>query len=97
MYYLLLYKSDEGYAERRAPFREEHLAHAKAAAARGELYLGGALADPIDGAVLIFKGNGPEVAKAFAEADPYVRNGVVLSFEVRPWTVMTGCGMKNEE
>jgi uncharacterized protein YciI len=29
-------------------------------------------------------------AEAFAAADPYVRNGLVTSWRVRPWTVVVG-------
>ena len=57
---------------------------------RGELVLGGALADPADQAVLLFKGAGPEAAEAFARADPYVANGLVRSWRVRPWTTVIG-------
>ncbi len=61
-----------------------------AAVERGELLLGGALAEPADGALLLFAGDGPEVASAFAEADPYVRNGLVGAWRVRPWTTVVG-------
>lgn len=47
---------------------------------RCELVLGGALADPVDGAALLFRGSSPEVAEEFAQADPYVRNGLVTTW-----------------
>ena len=56
MHYLLIYDVSDDYLERRAAFRAEHLALAWAAHERGELLLGGALADPVDGAVLLFTG-----------------------------------------
>lgn len=90
MYYLLLYDVVDDYVERRAAFRAEHLGLAGAAHARGELVLAGALADPADGAVLVFKGDDPTVAARFAEADPYVQNGLVTRWRVRPWTVVVG-------
>ena len=90
MHYLLLYEVVDGYVERRAPFRGEHLAVAQAAVGRGELLLGGALADPVDGAVLLFRGDSPAVAEAFAAADPYVKNGLVTEWRVRPWTTVVG-------
>ena len=92
MHYLLFYDVVENYAERRTPFRAAHLAHAWAAADRGELVLGGALADPIDGAVLLFQGESPATAEAFAAADPYVTNGLVTRWRVRPWTTVVGPG-----
>ncbi len=90
MHYLLLYDVVPEYVERRAAFRAEHLALAQAAHARGELVLGGALADPVDGAVLLFRGDSPAGAEAFAQADPYVRNGLVTKWRVRTWTTVVG-------
>ena len=91
MHYLLMYESVvPDYAARRTAFRNEHLAAAWAAHARGELVLGGAFADPIDGALLLFKGDSPAVAERFAAADPYVRNGLVTKWRVRKWTTVVG-------
>ena len=90
MHYLLIYDVVDNYAERRAPFRKDHIAHAKAAVARGELVLGGALADPVDGTVLLFKGSTPGAAETFAAADPYVTNGLVTKWRVREWTTVIG-------
>ena len=90
MHYLLFYDVAADYLERRAAFRAAHLALAWEAAAKGELILGGALADPVDGAVLLFEGESPAVAERFAAADPYVRNGLVTKWRVRPWTTVVG-------
>jgi uncharacterized protein YciI len=90
MHYLLFYEVAADYLERRAEFRSEHLKLAWEANARGELVLGGALDDPADGAVLLFEGESPEVAERFAENDPYVRNGLVTRWYVRPWTTVVG-------
>ena len=64
--------------------------HARAAAARGELVLGGAFANPIDGAVILFRGDSPAAAEQFAKSDPYVVNGVVKRWHVREWTTVVG-------
>ena len=90
MHYLLIYDVVPDYVKRRAPFRVEHVALARAAHARGELVLAGALADPVDGAVLLFKGESPAAAEAFAAADPYVKNGLVTRWRVRTWTTVVG-------
>ena len=90
MYYILFYQAVENYVEKRAPYREEHLKYANAAHERGALVMGGALADPADGAVLVFKADGPAVAKEFAQNDPYVKNGLITEWHVRPWTVVIG-------
>ncbi len=90
MYYLLFYDVVEDYLERRTAYRGEHLATVRDAHERGELVMAGALAEPADGAVLIFRGDTPEAAERFASSDPYVLNGVVTSWRVRPWTVVMG-------
>jgi uncharacterized protein YciI len=89
-YYLLFYDVVEDYVERRASLRSEHLTLAKEFVERGELVLGGALANPVDGAVLLFQGDSPEVAERFVQADPYVLNGLVTRWRVREWTVVVG-------
>ena len=89
-YFLLLYDVVDDYLERRGEFRDEHLASARVAHERGEIVMAGALADPPDGAVLVFRGDGPEAAERFAEQDPYVKNGLVTRWRVRPWTVVIG-------
>ena len=90
MHYLLFYDVVEGYAERRKPFRAAHLAHANEAVARGELILGGALADPTDAAVMLFRAPSREVVERFVARDPYVLNGLVKSWRVREWTTVVG-------
>lgn len=90
MHYLLFYEVVDDYVERRAAFRGVHLDHAWRAHERGELVLAGALADPVDGTVLLFKGDSPEVAEAFANSDPYVTNGLVSRWWVREWTTVVG-------
>lgn len=92
MHYLLFYDVVPDYAERRLPLRAAHLAHARAAVERGELVLGGALADPIDGAVLLFQCDSPALVEAFAQVDPYVLNGLVTRWRVRAWTTVVGEG-----
>jgi uncharacterized protein YciI len=90
MHYLMFYDLSSDYLERRIEFRAQHLALAWQASERGEMILGGALADPVDGAVLLFQGDSPAVAGRFAAADPYVRNGLVTRWRVRPWTTVVG-------
>jgi uncharacterized protein len=90
MHYLLFYDVIGEYAERRRAFRAAHLAHARQAVARGDLVLGGALAGPVDGAVLLFTGSSPAVAERFAAGDPYVTNGLVTKWRVREWTTVVG-------
>ena len=90
MHYLLFYDFVPDYLSRRATLRDEHLTLAWLSHARGELVLGGALADPVDSAVLLFACASPGPVEAFAEADPYVRQGLVTRWWVRPWTTVAG-------
>lgn len=90
-YYALFYRElVPDFVARRIPFREEHLGLARELHARGELVLAGALADPPDGALLIFKTADPKSVENFVRKDPYVINGLVKRWEIRPWTVVVG-------
>ena len=89
-YFALFYEVVEDFVNRRTPYRDEHLKLARAAQARGELVLAGALAQPTDGALLVFRGEQSDAAENFARHDPYVINGLVQRWYVRPWTVVVG-------
>jgi uncharacterized protein YciI len=93
VYWILFYDLVDDYLERRSPLRGRHLDGVRAAYDRGELVLAGALADPADGAVLVFKAASSEAAERFAAADPYVQEGLVTGWRVRPWTVVIGDGI----
>jgi uncharacterized protein YciI len=90
MHFLLLYELATDYLERRGAFREAHLTLAWQAEERGDLVLAGALADPPDRAVFLFRADSPVPAEAFAAADPYVKNGLVTSWQIRKWTTVVG-------
>ena len=87
-YYLLVYHVVGDYVSKRAPHREEHLRLARSAKERGELILGGALSDPVDRALLVFRVSDPGVIQSFVDSDPYVRNGLIERWEIRPWNVV---------
>jgi uncharacterized protein len=87
-YYLLTYFVVDDYMTRRVPFREEHLKLAGEAHARGELILGGALIDPADKAVLVFRSQDKSPVEEFVRNDPYVRHGIVAHWEIRAWNVV---------
>ena len=57
---------------------------------RGELFLAGALSEPADTAVLVFKADSPKIPEDFARNDPYVMNGLITEWSVRPWIVVIG-------
>ena len=93
MYFLLFYDYDGNVLERRAPFRESHLALVKGYVDRGEIILAGAFADPVDGAVLAFKTEDPSRVEAFVSKDPYVANGIVTAWRIRKWAVVAGTAL----
>ena len=93
-HFLLIYEVVDNYVTLRVPFRQQHLALAEQSAERGELVLGGALVDPVDRAILLFRGPSREVAESFAMKDPYVHNGLVHKWSVREWITVAGCGLK---
>jgi uncharacterized protein len=88
-YFALIYEVVSDMADRRTPYRPEHLRLAREAEARGEMVMAGALGEPA-GALLVFRGADRTVAEAFATSDPYVTAGLVTRWTVRPWTVVVG-------
>ena len=91
-HFALMYDVVDRFVEQRMPHREAHLGLVRAAHARGELVLAGALGDPPDGALLVFRADNADVAERFARADPYVMQGLVTGWRVRPWNVVVGDG-----
>ncbi len=89
-YYILFYYVIDDYISRRPRYREEHLRLAQEANRRGDLLLAGALSDPVDRALLVFRVPDRSIVEDFARNDPYVINGLVMKWEVRPWTVVIG-------
>ncbi len=87
-YYVLIYHLVDDYLARRTPYRPQHLQLAHEAHDRGELILGGAVADPADQALLVFRCPDKTVIEEFVRNDPYVINGLVGSWEIRKWTVV---------
>ena len=87
----------EGLLERRQPFREAHLTHARRSAGAGHLLLGGAaLPEGCDEApvpaFLAFRVpvGGRHIVEEFAKADPYVEGGLVGKVTLHKWSVMVG-------
>ncbi|MEW6733481.1 MAG: YciI-like protein [Acidobacteriota bacterium] len=89
-YYALFYQVVDDFISRRSPYRAEHLQLVREAHDRGELLLAGALSDPVDSALLVFRTLEKSSIEKFVGNDPYVINGLVTRWEVRPWTVVVG-------
>ena len=90
MHFLLFYDYAADYLERRDTCRGAHLALAWAAQERGELVLGGVLSDTMDTGVLLFQADSAATVEAFVKADPYVLNGLVAGWRIRPWLTVVG-------
>jgi len=90
MHYVLFYEYAPDYMERREPLRAAHFALARPLIERGELFIGGAFANPADGAMIVFSGDSPAIAENFAKVDPYVTHGLVTRWWVREWTTVVG-------
>src|SRR6478752_1072460 len=88
-YFVLTYDVVEDFGNKRTPFRPAHLKEVRESNARGELVMAGALGEPTE-AMLIFRGRDKPVVEQFVTNDPYVKEGLVKSWKVRPWTVVVG-------
>ncbi len=89
-YYILKYYLADDYLERRSNYRAEHLKLAGELHQKGELIIGGALTDPTDEALLVFNVDDKSLIEGFISKDPYIKNGLVLKWEIREWTVVIG-------
>src|SRR5437016_2720378 len=89
-YFALTYNVVENFTGRRAPFRSSHLKMVQDAHERGEIVMAGALGDPPQKALIVFRATDGVVAERFAENDPYVTYGLVRSWSVQPWNVVIG-------
>lgn len=88
-YYILDYITSDNYLEERVKYRKEHLNHATEYFNEGYLILGGAI-DAASEAVLVFKADTDKIVEAFAQNDPYVKNGLIKSWSVKKWNVVIG-------
>jgi uncharacterized protein YciI len=91
-YFALFYDLVDDFLSLRSAHRDEHLRLAREAHRRGELLLAGALTEPADRALLVFRAAEPSVVEQFARNDPYVTSGLVTRWEVRSWAVVIGDG-----
>jgi uncharacterized protein YciI len=87
-YFALQYDVVDEFAKKRMPFRGPHLALVRAAHERGEIFMAGAIGDPPQGALLVFRSETANVAEEFARQDPYVLQGLVTDWRVLPWHVV---------
>jgi uncharacterized protein len=89
-HFVLLYDMVDNFVERRKPYREAHLQLINDAHARGLIVMAGAIGEPADGGLLIFRAESPALVDEFVRADPYVTSGIVTGWRVRPWHLVIG-------
>ena len=89
-YLLLTLHYVDGMLEKRGPHREAHLAGAQRGYDDGTIVMAGALLDPVDAGVFVFKNVDEAHVKAFVEADAYYVAGLVPRYTIRPWMVVVG-------
>eukprot|EP01013_Petalomonas_cantuscygni_P017888 TRINITY_DN35166_c0_g1_i1.p1 TRINITY_DN35166_c0_g1~~TRINITY_DN35166_c0_g1_i1.p1 ORF type:complete len:122 (-),score=5.90 TRINITY_DN35166_c0_g1_i1:159-524(-) len=98
-FYVLQYQYVPDILTKRQPYRAAHLENCRKYIDSNRLVLGGALGDaesstdPVDSALLVFRDVSPAEIAAFAEADPYVVNGLVTDRKIRKWNVVIGSAM----
>lgn len=89
-YLLLTLDYVEDILEKRDPYRAEHIAGAKAEEEAGRCVLAGALQNPTDKGVFVFKDCDEGYVRDFVERDAYVKAGLVTGYTIRPWLVVVG-------
>ena len=83
MKYVVRYETDPANLGKAMELFDEHKARWSEYATAGTLLAIGPFADPADGAMGVFTTR--EAAEAFVEGDPFVRHGVVASWQVLEW------------
>lgn len=75
-------------AERRGPYREEHLERIRAGKDAGRITMAGALGNPPSGGAIVFRELDRDQIEEFVDADPYVQAGLVRSWRIEPWNLV---------
>lgn len=88
--YVLQYEYAEDPLERRKPYRTSHLAHIGKQTEQGNVILAGTVGSPPTGGLMILRNLTPTEVEQLAQEDPYVINGVVKKFTVKPYLAVVG-------
>jgi uncharacterized protein YciI len=87
--FVLLYTSADNVAAKAPPVFPAHKGRLDEFQARGELLMVGTFGDPqAEGSMAIFRTR--EGADEFVAGDPFVREGVVKSWQIRQWNESLG-------
>jgi uncharacterized protein YciI len=88
MLYAMIAKDKPGTGDKRAATRPVHLEHLKSMGEK--LILAGALMGPDgapEGSLLVLEADSLEAATATLTADPFIKEGIFASVEVKPWRI----------
>ena len=89
-YILLTLDYVDDMLDKRGPHREEHIAGARKAFEEGKCAMAGALTDPVDTGVFVFKNVDKAYVERFVQNDAYYKAGLVKTYSIRPWMVVVG-------
>ncbi|MGI8714655.1 MAG: YciI family protein [Solirubrobacteraceae bacterium] len=89
LHHILIYDYVPDMAQRRIPFRDQHLERILHERDTGRIAFAGAF-DPPTGGAIVFHGVDREHVKRFAAADPYVINGLVTRHRIERWNIIGG-------
>lgn len=88
--YVLQYDYVENALEKRQPHRQAHLALINKEVEKGNVVLAGAVDNPPTGGLLILRNLTRENIEQLVKQDPYVINGVVKKYSIKPYMAITG-------
>jgi uncharacterized protein YciI len=88
--FLVMYQYVPDMEQRRTESRPAHLAWLKELAGAGRLILAGATLDPVDTAVLVFRGENILDVRRTLLDDPYAAANLIVGVTVRPMGVAVG-------
>ena len=95
--YALQYDYVADALEKRKPHREAHLSFIGEQVKKGNVVIGGALDHPPTGALLILRNLSHDEIEKLAKQDPYVTNGVVLKYTIKPYMAVVGDALLNND
>ena len=88
--YVVQYDYVENLLEKRKPYRTSHLAHIGKQMEQGNVVLAGTVGNPPTEGLMIFRNLTSTEVEQLAQEDPYVINGVVKKFTVKPYLAVVG-------
>jgi uncharacterized protein YciI len=88
--HILFYDYVPDVVERRAPYREGHLALIKRWHDEGRIVMAGGVGNPVHAGMIVLRVDDPQAAaEEFVAEDPYQPAGLVTSWRVEPFLNVT--------